>query len=119
MACFLRGRFGPGPNPKDCENLLQDSQNKSSVSNLDSNFDVLSLFALDFYGSSLELKILKYGKNICATNQKVFSAFNVRTNHFYIKYIFAVLNCRQSKTLKHTPRLKVASLALPSISVDL
>lgn len=44
MACFLRGRFGPGPNPKDCENLLQDSQNKSSVSNLDSNIDVLSLF---------------------------------------------------------------------------
>lgn len=33
--------------------------------------------------------------------------------------IFAVLNCRQSKTLKHTPGLKVASLVLPSISVDL
>lgn len=26
-------RFGPEPNPKECENLLQDSQNKSSVSN--------------------------------------------------------------------------------------
>lgn len=25
--------FGPEPNPKECENLLQDSQNKSSVSN--------------------------------------------------------------------------------------
>lgn len=25
--------FGPGPNPKECPNLLQDSQNKSSVSN--------------------------------------------------------------------------------------
>lgn len=26
--------FGPGPNPKERENLLQDPQNKSSVSNL-------------------------------------------------------------------------------------
>lgn len=27
-------RFGPEPNPKERENLLQDPQNKSSVSNL-------------------------------------------------------------------------------------
>lgn len=102
MACFLCGRLGPGPNPKDCENLLQDSQNKSSVSNLDGNIDILSLLTLDFYHSSLELKTVKYGKIIHGTNQKVFSDFNVRTHHFYTKDIFAVLNCRQSKTLKHT-----------------
>lgn len=62
MARFLRGRFGPGPNPKDCENLLQESQNKSSVSSLGGNIDALSLFTLDFYHNSLELKIVKYGK---------------------------------------------------------
>lgn len=113
MARFLCGRFGPGPNPKECENLLQDSQNKSSVSSLDGNIDILSPLTLDFYHSSCG-EIWK--KKKFTVQIKVFCAFNVRTNHFYAKHIIAVLDCRPSRT-GNTPTHTEAPSCLPCATI--